>query len=195
MLRKILTITIVCIGILSMNSVAMAGINEGSVNDSLYSFGYTLGWNPEEIDSWSFTTGDYWTGSLDIEDGDTTWDVTWSFQHLDEHADYSDTLPYLHDGYHDPNTVNNTLTASASFDKASYGLVIDEEGWIWHEDPALPHVEHPDDWTFEFDRNADPALTTISLQVVHAPEPISSTLFLVGAATLGFRRFRKTRMG
>jgi len=37
------------------------------------------------------------------------------------------------------------------------------------------------------------AWQTSSLQVNVAPEPISSTLFLVGAATLGFRRFRKNR--
>jgi len=32
--------------------------------------------------------------------------------------------------------------------------------------------------------------TTTNVAIV--PEPISSTLFLVGAATLGYRRFRKT---
>ena len=30
-----------------------------------------------------------------------------------------------------------------------------------------------------------------TLQVSVAPEPISSTLFVIGAATMGFRRFRK----
>ncbi len=32
-----------------------------------------------------------------------------------------------------------------------------------------------------------------NVSVTHTPEPVSSTLFLVGAATLGFRRFRKKR--
>ncbi len=34
-----------------------------------------------------------------------------------------------------------------------------------------------------------PGTSTVS--VVHSPEPVSSTLFIVGGATLGFRRFRK----
>ncbi len=34
-----------------------------------------------------------------------------------------------------------------------------------------------------------------NVSITAAPEPVSSTLFLVGAATLGFRRFRKRRLG
>ena len=34
-----------------------------------------------------------------------------------------------------------------------------------------------------------PGLSNVS--VTHSPEPISSTLFIVGGATLGFSRFRK----
>ena len=36
-------------------------------------------------------------------------------------------------------------------------------------------------------------VTSLNLQVAVLPEPISSTLFLVGAGTLGFRRWRKKR--
>ncbi len=130
--------------------------------------------------NWGYShTGTWWSASLDIAtlDDGNTWDVTWGFTHIDG--------PHVNDD--DPNIAG---PFTGSFSSTTYGLVINDGGTDIH----LPHgIDEADVWTFQFDRSSLAANTAIALNITHAPEPVSSTLFLVGAATLGFKRFRKIR--
>lgn len=174
MLRRILIFVVVCLGIISFNSSAVAGVNLTTWYETDAYLDVVWGWNPEAADTLS-NTGTWWDSSLTIADGGTTWDVTWTFTHIDG--------PHVYD--QDP----NPFSKSASFNKSSFGIVLSDSGVDLH----APHVADADVWDFEFDRNATPANTGIALDVYHAPEPISSLLFVTGAATLGFRRLWKKR--
>jgi hypothetical protein len=62
------------------------------------------------------------------------------------------------------------------------------EGIFWYE-YIVPGVGVVKDYNYEADVNPPHIMELTNVSVV--PEPISSTLFIVGGATLGFRRFRK----
>ncbi len=98
-----------------------------------------------------------------------------------------DTLPW--------ETDKNTLTVpynSYSFsDVYIHKKYYNTPDNFWYE-YVVPGVGVVKDVDFGADNNP-PHITELS-QIRVVPEPVSSTLFLVGAATLGFRRFRKREL-
>lgn len=86
-------------------------------------------------------------------------------------------------GANNPTSSQSPLTWSTSTDKKEIDL-------FYYSDPVAPtetatfsvHIDNP---TY--------AMHGVGFYPTVVPEPVSSTLFLVGAATLGFRRFRKNK--
>jgi hypothetical protein len=72
-----------------------------------------------------------------------------------------------------------------SIDNVSVGATLD---YFYYSDPI--GIGETGQFKFKL-TNDDGVLYTLAVTPTILPEPISSTLFLVGAATLGFRRFRR----
>jgi hypothetical protein len=88
------------------------------------------------------------------------------------------------DGMTSPDSDRSPFTYS--IDNGTVGATLD---YFYYSDPILTGG---DTGMFKFKvTNPDGTLYTLAVTPSIVPEPVSSTLFLVGAATLGFRRFRK----
>ncbi|RJR15867.1 MAG: PEP-CTERM sorting domain-containing protein [Nitrospiraceae bacterium] len=72
-----------------------------------------------------------------------------------------------------------------TIDNASVGAKLD---YYFYSDPILTGGSGMFKWK---STNSDGVLYQLAVTPSVVPEPVSTTLFLVGAATLGFRRFRK----
>ncbi len=48
-MKRILICSILCLGMLSLGSLATAGVTSGSFSESTWSMGATWGWNPEDL--------------------------------------------------------------------------------------------------------------------------------------------------
>lgn len=107
-------------------------------------------------------TGTYWEGSLLVEPISNGFNVTYGFSNAAGAIFSSGPITF---------TSFESASGYFEFDGIRYGHEIDI------------HV-HSTDWA-----HADTFVWTEGPVVV--PEPISSTLFIVGGATLGLRRFRK----
>jgi len=87
--------------------------------------------------------------------------------------------------------INTTWTApSSAVDNAN--ITIDDglvEYWITLIDWSS--VKEVGDW--DIDGLIAPGGATASTSFTVVPEPVSSTLFVIGSATLGFRRFKKRK--
>lgn len=56
-----------------------------------------------------------------------------------------------------------------------------------------PSTAHKDSWAYLFDHTGNRASNNpVQISGILVPEPVNSTLFVIGAATMGFRVYRKT---
>ena len=76
---------------------------------------------------------------------------------------------------------------SYSIDNVSVGAKLD---YFYYSDPIF--TGNTGQFKFMVN-NPDGNLYTLAVTPTIVPEPISSTLFIIGGATLGFRRFRKAK--
>lgn len=75
-----------------------------------------------------------------------------------------------------------------TIDNVSVGATLD---YFFYSDPIFTGGD-TGQFKFKLD-NPDGTLFQLAVTPSVVPEPVSSTLFIVGAATLGFRRFRKRK--
>jgi hypothetical protein len=99
-------------------------------------------------------------------------------------VDNVDFIDGFVDGMTSPDSDRSPFTYS--IDNGTVGATLD---YFYYGDPIL---SGGGTGQFKFKlSNGDGVLYTLAVTPSVVPEPVSSTLFLVGAATLGFRRFRK----
>jgi len=160
---------------------AFAGLYITDLAYTPTTFNLTFGWDPETTYLGGWTTSGYWEWIIvptEVASG-TKWMMSAYIQHLN-----------------DPHTSENTdagdmMNMYGLFNKVgAYGNVVDGSDMSDHGTSG-----HYDTATFTFYRDETSSLSTGSLTAIHVtpvvPEPISSTLFIVGGVALGFRRFRK----
>jgi alpha-tubulin suppressor-like RCC1 family protein len=178
MLKKIIVLcAVVCLGIISLSPLTVAGINEGTFTETATSFSMDWGWDIEEAGTWNYT-GTYWYVSLSIADGGANWDVTWEVEHFGP------------PGTRAAHPSDYTYSQSTSFDKSTTGQVANEPGLHSHPSRACDNCHNmhdpdnifidPSEWTwdndqllFNFDRSGTPSDTVISFTGTYQPAYIT----------------------
>lgn len=181
MFKKIFILSILLIAIITFNSLAIAGLSirtdvPDALQDTPIYFNADFDWNPEVDDTWEYF-GTNWNSKVTLNNCDILCNVTWEFQHIyAPHPAAGETSP------------GPWFSQNATFDKDATGVGVDEQG-LWTHTNGTDSEE----WNFSVGLDELPENNNILFQVTHAPEPISSVLFIVGGATLGLRRFWKNR--
>ncbi len=181
--RALQSIFIFCISIFILSVAVPAQADE--TWDHTWNSMHTMWWDySTETSGWvtlnmTNNSGFAW-GDLNVE----IWECSAPF--VCNSVENVHFLEGIHDSMQTPQTDRSPFTYN--IDNDSVGATLD---YYYYNDPI---ATGGDTGMFKFKiDNPDGTIYTLAVTPSVVPEPISSTLFVIGGATLGFRRFRKKR--
>ena len=168
--------------VLALSLLVLGGAAPAQADDASWSG--TFDANSEQITQ--HVDRDPWKGWFTLTAYNNT-STTWGDFHflLFNYSPYSSNVVFKDssNGGNDPSSTNTTID---SWTISSDGKTLD---LFFYNDPVAPGSTFDVKvWT---DNTSNQQNFAVAFYPTVVPEPISSTLFLAGAATLGFRRFRK----
>jgi hypothetical protein len=198
--NKAVALALACLGIISFVPIVDAGIYEVSWNETTTAFELIWGWNPESEDSYT-KIGTYWDVYVNlVQFGPPPpdpipqpvplpcpqpcpgWQVQFGFQHKIAPHSGEDISPLI-------DLCDNC--PDSKFYYYEFGNVIDIS-----DTATGTHgtgTDHYETYELQLTRSQSAQNTQGTFMVTHAPEPISSILFITGGALLIGRKYLRKK--